>query len=369
MGRVTTFRIDVPTADIDDLRERLERTRWPDDVAAGAADWDAGTPPAVLRPLVARWLDGYDWAATQERWNALAQHRVVVDDMPIHVVRAGTPGATPLVLVHGWPDGFLRFERALPAISDRFDVIIPTIPGFGFSGHPDRPGWGPTRVADAFIGVLDALGIARAGVHGADLGSTVAESMAARHPDRILALHLGDVPAWHRYTIDPATVSADEAAFLNAMSRWFADEGAYAALQRTKPLSLAYGLDDSPTGLAGWIVEKLRAWSDCDGDLHSRFTADEVLDDVSLYWFTRTGGSAARYYRESAIQPVATTRARVPTGFLIFPRDIACPPQAYAERFFDVRRFTRAPRGGHFGPWEEPDIWAEDLRAFFDTLE
>ncbi len=367
---VSAFRIETPQEVLDDLRERLARIRWPDAVTGDAEDWSWGTPPPALRALVDRWRGGYDWRATQARLNTLDQRLVRVGDRRIHVVRAGTPGATPLMLMHGWPDGFLRFEKALPLLADRFDIVVPTIPGFGFSDRPTAPGTGPNVVADLFAEVMTTLGFARFGVHGADLGSTVAETLALRHPDRVVGVHLGDVPAWRRYTVDPAALDADGRAHADRMAAWLQAEGGYAILQRTKPQTLAYALADSPVGLAAWFLEKFRAWSDTDGTVWDRFAVDEVLDDIMLYWVTGTAGSAARYYRESALaDPEPSGRVAVPAGFTVFPRDIAPPPRSYAELFYDVRRFTTAPRGGHFGPWEEPGLFADDLRAFFDGLD
>lgn len=367
-GSVLPFRIEVPQPAIDDLRARLSSTRWPDDVTGAAPDWSWGTPPGVLREVAAYWRDEYDWRASEERWNGFAQYLVPTDGGRIHVVRAGTPGRTPLMLIHGWPDGFPRFEKAIPLLADRFDLVIPSIPGFGFSDRPRHPGAGPSRIADRFAAVMSALGIDHFAVHGADLGSTVAEALGARHPDRVTALHLGDVPAWHRYTVDPATTSPAERAFLDGMASWFADEGAYAGLQRTKPQTLAFALNDSPVGLASWIVEKLRAWSDCSGDVFSRFSPGEIADWVSLYWFTQTAGSAARHYREGALERRDDARRpSAPTGLTLFGHDIACPPREYAERFFDVRHFAVVAQGGHFGPWEEPELWAADLTAFLDS--
>ena len=365
---MAAFRIDVPDAVLDDLSERLARTRWPDAIT-GEEDWSWGTPIPALRLLIDRWRTGYDWRATEARLNALRHELLDIDGFGIHVVRAGTPGATPLLLLHGWPDSFLRFEKAIPLLSGRFDLVIPSIPGYGFSERPASPGFGPDRVADLLAGAMSELGFEAFGVHGGDIGSTIAEAIALRHPERVLGLHLGDVPFWHRYTVDAATLDEEESAYASAMAGWFQAEGAYALLQRTKPQTLSYGLTDSPVALAAWFLEKFRAWSDCGGDVYSSFTPDELIDDLMIYWVTGTAGSAARYYRDASLRQIDQAwRVSAPTGFAIFPRDIHPAPRRFAERFFDVRRWTGMPRGGHFGPWEEPALFAGELTSFFDEL-
>jgi microsomal epoxide hydrolase len=366
---MSAFRIDVPQAVLDDLSDRLARTRWPDTITGEDDDWAWGTPAPALRRLMDRWRDGYDWRATEARLNALRHELLEVDGVGIHVVRAGTPGATPLLLLHGWPDSFLRFEKTIPLLAGRFDIVIPSIPGYGFSHRPSAPGSGPDRVADLLAGAMAQLGFDSFCVHGADIGSTIAEAVALRHPARVLGLHLGDVPFWHRYTVDPATLDADENAFAQAMAEWFQSEGAYALLQRTKPQTLAYALTDSPVALAAWFLEKFRAWSDNGGDVYSVFSPDELIDDLMIYWVTGTAGSSARYYRDASLRrPDLDARVLAPTGFAIFPRDIHPAPRQFAERFFDVRRWTRMPRGGHFGPWEQPALFAAELTAFFDEV-
>ncbi|WP_396642952.1 epoxide hydrolase family protein [Microbacterium sp.] len=362
---MTAFRIDIPQTVLDDLEDRLARTRWPDSVAED--DWSWGTDPATLRTLVDRWTNGYDWRATEARLNELEHVRI--GSPAVHAVRAGTQGTTPLLLVHGWPDSFLRFEKALPLLADRFDIVVPSIPGFGFSERPTEPGSGAARVADLLAATMSELGFERFVVHGGDVGSTIAETIAHRHADRVIGVHLGDVPFWHRYTLDPASLDDDETAWAASMTEWSQTEGAYALLQRTKPQTIAYALTDSPIGLAAWYLEKFRAWSDNGGDVFRVFTPDELLDDITLYWVTSTAGSAARYYRDSALYPPGTTgSAPVPAGFAIFPRDIHPAPRVYAERYFDVRRWTQMPRGGHFGPWEQPELFARELRGFVDDL-
>jgi pimeloyl-ACP methyl ester carboxylesterase len=363
-----SFRIDVPEPVLDDLRERLGRTRWPDAVAD---DWDRGTAPGALRELVEHWRDGFDWPAAQARLNALDHRRARVDGFGLHFVRAGTPGAQPLLLLHGWPDSFLRFEALLPLLSDAFDLVVPSIPGYGFSDRPTGPGVGPDRIADLFAGLMTDLGLERFGVHGGDLGSGIGEQLAHRHGERLVGLHLTDVPWWHLFAVDPATLSEPERDFLERGTRWSREEGAYALLQSTRPQTLAYALNDSPAGLAGWFLEKFRAWSDCGGDVFSRFSPDLLATNLTIYWVTETAGSAARLYYDTmtADRGDAKGRVEVPTAVASFPKDLVPAPREFAERWFDVRRWTEMPRGGHFAAWEEPRLLADDLRAFFGGLQ
>jgi pimeloyl-ACP methyl ester carboxylesterase len=366
------FTIHVPQSVLDDLHERLVRTRWPDAVAG---DWDRGTEPGYLKALIGHWRDGYDWRATERRLNALDHFTTTVDGVGLHYLTAGrdVPESMPLLLLHGWPDSFLRFEKVLPLLTadeGSFQLVVPSIPGYGFSQRPTEAGTDAPRIADLFAGLMRELGFDRFGVHGGDIGSGIAEQLAIRHPDRLIGLHLTDVPWWHVFAVDRDDLSAAEQSYLDEGTAWSQSEGAYALQQSTKPQTLAYSLNDSPVGLAAWFVEKFRAWSDCDGDISSRFTFDELLTNLTLYWVTETAGSAARLYYENAHADRGgrTTPPAVPTGVAVFPRDIVPAPREFAERWFDLRRWTEMPRGGHFAALEEPGLLADDLRAFFRPL-
>jgi pimeloyl-ACP methyl ester carboxylesterase len=362
------FRIDVPQPVLDDLRRRLADARWPDAVAD---DWERGTQPSALRRLVEHWGGGFDWRAAERRLNGLDQYRVPVEGIGLHVVRAGRPGATPLLLLHGWPDSFLRFQRLLPALADEFDLVVPSIPGFGFSDRGTAAGLDPSRIAGLFAALMTELGFDRFGVHAGDVGGAIAELVAARFPERVVGLHLTDVPYWHLFASDPSTYSDAERDYLRRGLEWSRTEGAYADLQRTKPQTLAYALNDSPVGLAAWFLEKFRAWSDCDGDVFSRFDPDWLATNLTVYWVTQTAGSAARHYYQAARldRTGLPDRVEVPTAVAIFPQDTVPAPREFAERWFDLRRFTAMPRGGHFAAWEEPALLAGDLTAFFGSLE
>lgn len=352
---ITPFTIDVPQAELDDLRARLRATRWPD---AAVTDWSQGIPPTALRRVVEYWAGEFDWRAVEHRLNEL--DHVMVDG--IHAVRAGTPGATPLLLVHGWPDSFVRFLAALPLIADRFEIVIPSIPGYGFSAHPAEP-LGPVGVADRFAGLMSELGHERFAVHGGDIGTQIADQLGLRHPDRITALHLGDVPLRRMRGIDPAERTEAEKAWAVNGTAWELAEGAYSHLQRTKPQTLSAALNDSPAGLAAWILEKFEAWSDRGLDA---FTLESLATNLTIYWVTQSAGSAARYYYDNTVTP--TGRQTTPTGFALFPADICPAPEESARRWYPVERWTTMARGGHFGPWEEPELWGAELREFADQL-
>jgi pimeloyl-ACP methyl ester carboxylesterase len=363
---VVPFSIDVPQAELDDLRRRLLSTRWPDAVAD---DWSQGTAPGDLRRLVEYWATEYDWRAAERRLNSFEQVTVEVEGERLHALRAGTPGATPLLLIHGWPDGFVRFERALPLLTGRFDLVVPSIPGYGFSDRP-AVALGPAGVARRLAQLMAALGLERYGVHGADIGSQIAEQLTLQHPERVIGLHLGDVPLRRLRLLPDPELNDEERAWRASVQDWEAAEGAYAHLQRTKPQTLAASLNDSPAGLASWILEKFRAWSDCDGDVFSRFTLDELATNLTIYWVTQTAGSAARYYYDARVATdLASDDVSTPTAIALFPKDLLVAPHEAANRWFDIRRFTAMPAGGHFGPWEEPQAWAADVTAFFDQLE
>jgi len=372
---VTPFTIRIPDAELDELRRRIHATRWPEPMAE---DWSLGTAPRELRRLLDHWGGDYDWRAAEARLNAIDQVQVSVPNSDpadatttrVHALRAGTPGATPLLLVHGWPDGFIRFESALPLIAERFEIVVPSIPGYGFSEIPARA-FGPTAVADAFAGLMAALGHERFVVHGADIGSSIAQQLAVRHPERVSALHLGEVPLRMVRTLDPAALDDAERELLARLQAWDVAEGAYSHLQRTKPQTLAASLNDSPAGLASWILEKFRAWGDVGdgpGDVLSRFGLDDLCTNLTIYWVTQTAGSAGRYYANTRLDTFDNSRVAAPTGAALFPKDILVAPRTTAERWFNVQRWTEMPSGGHFGPWEEPDAWAAEIIAFADQV-
>jgi pimeloyl-ACP methyl ester carboxylesterase len=373
------FCIQIPDSVLDDLAQRLVRTRY----LAGPQDWDRGTNPAYLKALCGTWQSGYDWRRQERALNDFHHFRAEIGGTGLHFLhhRGQGPDPIPLLLIHGWPDSFARFLKIIPYLTQlqdgvSFDVVVPSSPGFGFSDPPQK------NMAFDFHTLLhslmvDELGYRRFAVHGGDWGSTVTEHMARSHGASLIGIHLTDVPFFHMFQ-KPADPSAAEERYLKKMEAFPQKGGAYALIQSTKPASLAAGLNDSPAGLAAWLVEKFRDWSDCGGDVETRFSRDELLTHIMIYWVTQTIGSSFQPYYDmgnaGALRWISEMAkgwlgsSDVPAGFALFPKDLVPPPHEWAERFFNVRRWTEMPRGGHFGAWEEPQLLAQELRAMFGPL-
>jgi pimeloyl-ACP methyl ester carboxylesterase len=381
---VAEFRIDVPEADLRDLRERLERTRWPE--RETVEDWSQGVPLAYVQELCRYWADGYDWRATEERLNELPQFRAAIDGLGIHFVhvRSRHPDALPLVITHGWPGSIVEFLKVIGPLADpaahggdaadAFHVVCPSLPGYGFSDKPSQPGWGVERIAGAWIQLMARLGYERYGAQGGDWGSSISTSVGQQDPGHVIGIHLtpplaGPDPA----TLDELTEAERSAlASLERSRRW--DSG-YSMQQATRPQTLGYGLVDSPAGLCAWIVEKFWSWTDCEGHPENVLTRDELLDNVMLYWLAGAGASSARLYWESIRQvrklftePNADT-VTVPTGGSIFPKEVIRPSRRWAEkRFTDIRYWNELDAGGHFAAFEQPELFVDEVRSFFRTV-
>jgi pimeloyl-ACP methyl ester carboxylesterase len=364
---VQPFRIDVPEAELDDLRERLRRTRWPE----RETDSSQGVPLDYLRDLCAYWLDGYDWRATEARLNSLPQLRTEIDGLGIHLVhvRSQHPDALPLVLTHGWPGSILEFERVIGPLSETFHVVCPSLPGYGFSDKPAEPGWGVERIAAAWAELMARLGFARYGACGSDWGTSVSTLLGQHDREHVVGIHL--VPPLA--PPDPATfedLTEAERSALAALEYAAEWDSGYSKEHSTRPQTVGYGLTDSPAGLCAWIVEKLLAWSDGDA-----LTRDQLLDTVMLYWLPRTGASSARLYWESIrrvdewISGTVTETVDVPTACSIFPQELQRPSRRWAERrFTDIRYWNELSRGGHFAAYEQPELFVREVRAAFDAL-
>jgi pimeloyl-ACP methyl ester carboxylesterase len=376
------FVVSVPEAELSDLRERLGRTRFAPDFAN--KDWAYGTCYEELRELVDYWREQYDWRKHEQAINSFANYKTEIDGIPIHFIheRGKGPAPIPLILTHGWPGSFLEMRKILPLLTDpashggdpadSFDVVVPSLPGYGFSDRPTQSGINVMRIADLWAGLMTELGYRRFGAQGGDIGAGVSTALGLRHADRILGIHLNFIPGSFRPFLEPgATFTPVEQEFLDDLAQWSERNGAYSHIQRTTPQTAAYGLNDSPAALAAWILEKFRAWSDCDGDVYRRFSRDELLTNVTLYWMTETIHSSFRLYFENRKAPLhfgSDDFVGAPCAIARFPKEIAAPPRAWVERGYNVQRWSDMPRGGHFAASEEPELLAEELRSFFRNL-
>ncbi len=381
------FRIEVDQAVLDDLEARLGRTRWT--TVSDEPGWEHGTSAAYLRELVSYWRAGYDWRAHEARLNDLSHFKARVDENDIHFVHARGRGSRPLplLLLHGWPDSFDRFHKVIPTFvdpaghggdpDDAFDVVVPSLPGFAFTGPLKHAAMDqPMRQSAQAIWRLmtEVLGYARFAVAGGDGGSVLAQILAIDHPESVAGVHLTDL-GWHAARVDPEVVSTPERKYLEAAKERFMADGAYVMVHTTRPHSLAPELNDSPVGLASWIVDRFHSWSDhgsdSGSDLDSSFSKDDLLTNIVLYWATETIGSSIFTYYADAQSPSLTPADRVerPVGLALFPKDIGgVPPRALAERTLNVVRWSEMPRGGHFAALEEPALYARDVVEFFRGL-
>lgn len=370
-----SFVLDVAPSDISDLRRRLQDTRWA--TSWPTEGWEAGSDQVELRRLVNHWIDSFDWKAQERQINALPWHVALINGTPITYLRfdAEVSGGLPVVLTNGWPSSALELVNLAQRLATpsqfggdparAVTAIVPALPGLPFS--PPRPTHDEQTHELWHRLMTGHLGFDRYAAHGGDLGAGITSRLAQAHPESVAGIHLLAVAAPHH--VNEETITTEERAHLARVNAWTATEGAYQHQQQTRPLTLAPALSDSPTGLLSWILEKHRAWSDCGGDVATRFSDDYLLTLASLYWFTNSIGTSLRPYYEFAAG--FTTRVEhvgVPTAITLFPHDLASPPRSWAERTYNVVRYTTMPRGGHFAPHEEPDLLAADLTAFLQTL-
>jgi microsomal epoxide hydrolase len=380
------FQIHVPQRQLDDLQQRLGCARW--HRASKDSGWEQGTSRSFLHELIAYWQASYDWREHEARLNQLPQFTAQVGAANIHFIHArGTRGSgprpIPLLLLHGWPDSFLRYHKVLAAFidptsahgdaQDACDAVVPSLPGFGFTGGmPGNRQLRPTRHSAQLLWQLmtQVLGYDRFFVVGGDGGSVIAQAMAIDHPESVIGIHLTDL-GWHALDIDPESASKSERHYLEASKKHFMSDGGYAAVQMTQPRSLAAGLNDSPIGLASWIVDRFHSWCDFDGSLYDAVSKDDLLTNITLYWLTQTiGSSIFNYYAEAQSPSLGPTdHVDRPVALALFPKDIGgVPPRSLAERTLNVQRWTEMPRGGHFAALEQPALFVRDVVEFCRTL-
>jgi pimeloyl-ACP methyl ester carboxylesterase len=373
---VREFRLDVPESELDDLRERLRRTRWPEPATVGG--WGQGVPLHYARELCAYWENRYDWRRCEAEFNALPQFRTVLDGggddgVEVHLIHARSrhPNALPLLLTHGWPGSVVEFLGIVSALTDppdprdAFHVVVPSLPGFGFSAKPPVTGWGVERIATAWAQLMDRLGYERYGAHGGDWGSMISSALGTGAPENVVGIHLTMPLARRPDDIDDAELTPAERAGLADRRTFEARGTGYSAEQSTRPQTIGYGLVDSPSGQCAWVVEKFWDWTDCAGHPENVISRDRLLDNVMLYWLPGTGASSARIYWESyrrrRLDPV-----EVPTGVTLFPQELWRLPRRWLERrYTDLRHWSQPETGGHFAALEQPEVLVDELRTFF----
>lgn len=375
------FKIHISDDVLADLHARLDRARWPDELPDSG--WRYGTDLSYMKQLVDYWRHQYDWRIHEARLNVFRQFTVSLGGVELHAlhVRGVGPKPLPLLLSHGWPGSVWEFHKLIPMLTDpgnhggdpadAFTVVAPSLPGYGFSFKANQPRFGVREIADLFARVMtDALGYTRFGAQGGDWGAFITSRLALAYPSRVMGIHL-TLLGLRRDVAAPAEPTEEERRYFEELKQWEREESGYQWIQGTKPQTLAYGLTDSPVGLAAWIVEKFRTWSDCRGDVERRFTKDTLLTNVMLYWVTGAINSSFWPYfaRRHGPWPLPDNqRIEVPTAYASFPREILHPPRTWAERVYNIRRWTMMPAGGHFAALEEPEALAADIRAFFREL-
>ena len=380
---VQPYKIEIPDSVLDDLKSRLERTRWPDELPG--TGWDYGSNLDYVKELVEYWRTKFDWHAQEKLINSFSHFKSKVDGLNIHFIheKGKGPNPMPLVITHGWPGTFFEMYKIIPMLSDpashggdpadAFDVVAPSMPGYGFSDATDKRGLSVLSIGDLWAKLMsENLGYQKFAAQGGDWGARVTAKLGLSHGDKVIGIHTTSTSSPTPYQ-GPGTRELSEAenAMLAQRVQWLADEGGYSHIQATKPQTLSYGLNDSPAGLAAWIVEKYRTWSDCGGDVESRFTKDELLTTITIYWVTQSINSSTRLYYESFFQAwdlAKDEKIQVPVAIASFPRENSVPLREWAERSFNIQQWTDMPSGGHFAALEEPDRLVEDIRKFFRGL-
>lgn len=370
------FHLDVPQQTLDDLRDRLARTRWPE--RETVSGWEQGVPLDHARALVDYWQNGYDWRRCEAALNAVGQFTTRIDGLTLHFLhrRSPHPDALPLIITHGWPGSVIEFMKVIGPLTDpvahggkaedAFHVVCPSLPGYGFSERPEQ-GWPVPRIAAAWITLMKRLGYDRFVAQGGDWGSAVTTAIGASGDPAVAGIHLNMLVV-RPTSEDMANATAQEKASLESLQRYMQDGNGYSQQQATRPQTLGYGLVDSPVGQAMWIYEKFREWSDCDGEPENALSRDEMLDDIMLYWLTGTGASSARLYWES-FRAFGSEKVTVPTGYSLFPKEIFRASRRWAERQYpDIIHWNELDRGGHFAAFEQPELFVQEVRAAFRPL-
>lgn len=369
--KITPFKSAISATDLDDLISRINHTRWPDEIAE--AGWALGTSMGYLKELCTYWTEEYSWFKTEAVINTYPNYIAEIDGYKIHFIHVKGKGkkSVPLIITHGWPGSFLEMMKIIPLLTDdpvfSFDLVIPSLIGFGFSGKAVQPGCNSAVVAELWHKLMTGLGYDRYGAQGGDIGAGVSSWLALRHPEHVAGLHLNFIPGSYKAYQEPGKALAPEVIeYQQRVNNWSVKEGGYSHIHSSKPQTLAYGLNDSPVGLCAWIVEKFYNWSD--GNTISK---DELLGNITLYWLTQTLPSSIRIYEENSKAPLAFGKhdyINIPVAFAEFPRELLTPPRSYIEQGYNIQQWTRMNTGGHFAALEQPELLSADIRKFFFSI-
>lgn len=373
---IQTFSVNIPQQALDNLKLRLKNTRWTDEITNSG--WNYGTNLSYMRELADYWLNKFDWRKVEKEINFYPNFIADIDGHKIHFIHIEGKGkkSIPLIITHGWPGSFLEMMKLIPLLTNdpefSFDLVIPSVIGFGFSEKINQQGCSSAFVVDLWHKLMNELGYKKYGAQGGDIGSGISTWLSLKYPDSIIGLHLNYISGSYKpYLKEGEQLSEEVVAFQKNGASWTAKEGAYAYVHSTKPITLAYGLNDSPVGLCAWIIEKFNGWSDNKGNVENVFTKDHLLANVTLYWLTQTIHSSIRIYNENSKKPMVFGEkdfVKVPVGFAKFPKELPTPPRSYIEKGFNIQHWTEMPAGGHFAAMEKPNFLAKDIIDFFKTL-
>jgi pimeloyl-ACP methyl ester carboxylesterase len=373
---IRSFSTHISQSVLDDLKSRIRNTRWPDDIAGSG--WEFGSSLGYMRELAEYWIHKFDWRKVEDEINAWPNFIADIEGYKIHFLQIKGKGrkSYPLIITHGWPGSFLEMMKLIPLLTSdpefSFDLVIPSMPGYGFSQKINEPGCNTRKMAGLWFKLMHDLDYMNFGAQGGDFGAGVSTILGLMYPREVTGIHLNYIPGSYMPYPDPENpLTKEEIQFTRSVEEWDQKEGAYRHQQATKPLSLAYGLNDSPIGLCGWIIEKFYGWADCRGDIENVFSKDELLAQVSLYWVTETIHSSIRLYQENSQAPLHFSKGEyvnVPVGIARFPLEAPFPPRSFIERGYNIQHWTDMPAGGHFAAIEQPSLLAEDIRNFFKKI-
>jgi pimeloyl-ACP methyl ester carboxylesterase len=373
---IESFSVHISQSVLDDLRSRIRNTRWPDNITGSG--WKFGADLSYIKELAEYWVQGFNWRRVEDEINAWPNYIANIEDYKIHYIHIRGKGkkSFPLIITHGWPGSFLEMLRLIPPLMDDaafpFDLVIPSMPGYGFSQKVTKPGCNTRKIAGLWFKLMQQLGYKKFGAQGGDFGSGVSTQLGLKYPQEVTGIHLNYIPGSYKPYIEAGdSLTGEENQFLRSIEEWDKKEYGYGHQHSTKPLSLAYGLNDSPVGLCAWLVEKYYGWADCQGNIENVFSKDDLLAQVTLYWVTETIHSSIRLYQENSLVPLHFSKGdfvRVPVGIARFPLEEPFPPRSYIERGYNVTHWTDMPAGGHFAAMEQPELLAADIRDFYRKL-